>query len=142
MRDYPFPTYPHPKTMAGCASRTGGSDIQGTYRNLHKWPEGEAEFLQWVAGGRTGSTPQVVDCYSCRQIFLRSYRFCLEDDIGEEEEKKNMRKKKMSSANVVGKGKGDDQEPVSGKEKKKRKTWRSRLLSLLARTMSCNNNIA
>lgn len=133
--------------MAGCTSNTGWSDIHGTYRNLHKWPEGEAEFLQWVAGGRTGSTPQVVDCYSCRQIYLRSYRFCLEDDIGrrdlvEEEEKKNMRKKKMRSANVVGKGKGNDQEPASGKEKKKRKTWRSRLLSLLARTMSCNSNIA
>lgn len=82
-----------------CKSSVGCVDarvpVRATYVNLYKWPESDAEFVKSVAGrsrdgsdhshngsvegGRKwGPSPRVVDSYSCRQMYLRSYTFSKE----------------------------------------------------------------
>ncbi|KAJ3682775.1 hypothetical protein LUZ60_013002 [Juncus effusus] len=65
--------------------------VRATYVNLYKWPESDAEFVKAVAQktkrddhlgtGRTG--PAVVDSYSCRQVYLRSYTFSKKETMNE-----------------------------------------------------------
>ncbi|XP_038981072.1 uncharacterized protein LOC120110327 [Phoenix dactylifera] len=87
-----------------CKSSVGCVDarvpVRATYVNLYKWPESDAEFVKWVAGRRregsehshTGSadgrrkwgpSPRVVDSYSCRQMYLRSYTFSKKESFPE-----------------------------------------------------------
>ncbi|KAG1371631.1 hypothetical protein COCNU_16G007250 [Cocos nucifera] len=73
---------------------------RATYVNLYKWPESDAEFVKSVAGrsregsdlshngsvdgGRKwGPSPRVVDSYSCRQMYLRSYTFSKKESFPE-----------------------------------------------------------
>jgi hypothetical protein len=54
--------------------------VRATYVNLYRWPESDAEFVWAVARKRDGigaarPAPAVVDGYSCRQMYLRSYTF-------------------------------------------------------------------
>ncbi|KAJ7980920.1 Protein unc-80 like [Quillaja saponaria] len=54
--------------------------IRPTYVNLYKWPESDAEFVKMVSsntskGLHSLARPQVVDSISCRQMYLRSYKF-------------------------------------------------------------------
>ena len=63
--------------------------VRATYVNLYRWPESDAEFVKSVTGGGGGRgggvirrswarSPAVVDSYSCRQMYLRSYTFSKE----------------------------------------------------------------
>lgn len=52
--------------------------VRGSYVNLYKWPESDAAFVRSVSSGR--EHPKVVDSISCRQLYLRSYTFCREDE--------------------------------------------------------------
>lgn len=60
--------------------------VRATYVNLYRWPESDAEFVKSVTGGGGGGvirrswarSPTVVDSYSCRQMYLRSYTFSKE----------------------------------------------------------------
>ena len=63
--------------------------VRATYVNLYKWPESDAEFVRSVSsrsssGGGGGAVrfghPRVVDSISCRQMYLRSYKFSREED--------------------------------------------------------------
>ncbi|XP_008783615.1 uncharacterized protein LOC103702822 [Phoenix dactylifera] len=63
--------------------------VRATYVNLYRWPESDAEFVKSVAGGGGGGgvirrswvrSPAVVDSYSCRQMYLRSYTFSKEKE--------------------------------------------------------------
>ncbi|KAL2323317.1 hypothetical protein Fmac_027696 [Flemingia macrophylla] len=56
--------------------------VRGTYVNLYKWPESEAEFVR-----RRGSHVPVVDSISCRQMYLRSYKFSRKETVPEKTQK-------------------------------------------------------
>ncbi|XP_044955021.1 uncharacterized protein LOC123405379 [Hordeum vulgare subsp. vulgare] len=89
----------------GCKAAIGCVDarvpVRASYVSLYKWPESDAEFVRSVAMARRGhhhhhpdrdspgivsrrgaagvdvggDSPRVVDSYSCRQMYLRSYTF-------------------------------------------------------------------
>lgn len=84
----------------GCIDARG--PVRATYMNLYKWPESDAEFVKSVSRGRTGGgdchklwgvpprrchhqyqQPRVVDSYSCRQMYLRSYTFSRKESVPE-----------------------------------------------------------
>ncbi|KAK5836547.1 hypothetical protein E1A91_A04G104400v1 [Gossypium mustelinum] len=54
--------------------------VRATYVNLYKWPESDAEFLRSRSSGRPS---RVVDSFSCRQMYLRSYRFSRKESVRE-----------------------------------------------------------
>eukprot|EP00268_Persea_americana_P017008 TRINITY_DN18120_c0_g1_i1.p2 TRINITY_DN18120_c0_g1~~TRINITY_DN18120_c0_g1_i1.p2 ORF type:complete len:135 (+),score=25.02 TRINITY_DN18120_c0_g1_i1:257-661(+) len=58
--------------------------VRATYVNLYKWPESDAEFVRSVS---RGSCPRVVDSYSCRQMYLRSYTFSRKETVHERTKK-------------------------------------------------------
>lgn len=59
--------------------------VRATYVNLYKWPESDAEFLRSRSSGATahGRPSRVVDRFSCRQMYLRSYRFSRKESVRE-----------------------------------------------------------
>ncbi|KAJ1416903.1 hypothetical protein SESBI_17067 [Sesbania bispinosa] len=66
--------------------------VRATYVNLYKWPESDAEFVKSVSSsGRRGSHvyghPRVVDSISCRQMYLRSYKFSRKETVPEKTQK-------------------------------------------------------
>ncbi|WOL01944.1 hypothetical protein Cni_G10663 [Canna indica] len=94
---------------SGCKSSVICTDahrpVRPTYVNLYKWPESDAEFVKSMTEGKReergsfhslviGSdgnlddrrkwrpSPRVVDSYSCRQMYLRSYPFSKEEPAG------------------------------------------------------------
>lgn len=72
--------------------------VRATYVNLYKWPESDAEFVRSVSSnGRRGNYsnshnvlyghPRVVDSISCRQMYLRSYKFSRKETVPEKTQK-------------------------------------------------------
>ncbi|XVE76293.1 hypothetical protein DITRI_Ditri12bG0160400 [Diplodiscus trichospermus] len=61
--------------------------VRATYVNLYKWPESDAEFVRSRSSGamHNGQRPaaRVVDSISCRQMYLRSYRFSRKETVPE-----------------------------------------------------------
>ncbi|TKY48466.1 hypothetical protein E2542_SST25885 [Spatholobus suberectus] len=52
--------------------------VRPTFVNLYKWPESDVEFVKTVnSNNRVGSQahPRGIDSLSCRQMYLRSYKF-------------------------------------------------------------------
>ncbi|KAM0953628.1 hypothetical protein DsansV1_C01g0001991 [Dioscorea sansibarensis] len=98
---------------SGCMNSVSCVDarapVRATYVNLYKWPESDAEFVKSVtrekrdrghatdnqtrlsrtASGRRRLTqsPGVVDSYSCRQMYLRSYTFSKKETVPEKTKK-------------------------------------------------------
>lgn len=98
---------------SGCMNSVSCMDAQApvraTYVNLYKWPESDAEFVKSVTKekkdrgnathnqvrlSRTDSgrrrltqSPGVVDSYSCRQMYLRSYTFSKKETVPEKTKK-------------------------------------------------------
>ncbi|TYI35091.1 hypothetical protein ES332_A03G051500v1 [Gossypium tomentosum] len=72
--------------MASTCISTCIYDIKVPIRptNAYKWPESDAEFVRSLSsnGGSRGghAHPTVVDSISCRQMYLRSYKFHRSDD--------------------------------------------------------------
>ncbi|KAK8659917.1 hypothetical protein V6N13_030107 [Hibiscus sabdariffa] len=67
-----------PSCLRGGRDAGPGVPFRTTYLNLYKWPESDAEFVRSGATGR-GVNPSVW----CRQIYLRSYRFCRRESVAE-----------------------------------------------------------
>ncbi|CAL9058497.1 uncharacterized protein LOC135625719 [Musa acuminata AAA Group] len=79
----------------GSKSSVSCADARWPVRPSYKWPESDAEFVKSMAGrrGERGShrdgrkkwspSPMVVDSYSCRQMYLRSYTFSKEETVTE-----------------------------------------------------------
>jgi len=63
--------------------------VRATYVNLYKWPESDAEFVRRRGGGShvCGGHPRVVDSISCRQMYLRSYKFSRKESVPEKTQK-------------------------------------------------------
>ncbi|CAL0299556.1 unnamed protein product [Lupinus luteus] len=73
--------------------------VRASYVNIYKWPESDAEFVR--SNGRNGNNkyndsnslhalyghPRVVDSISCRQIYLRSYKFSRKETVPEKTQK-------------------------------------------------------
>ncbi|KAE8661068.1 Endomembrane-type CA-ATPase 4 isoform 1 [Hibiscus syriacus] len=59
--------------------------FRATYVNLYEWPESDAEFLRSRSSRTTvdGGYSRVVDGVSCRQMYLRSYRFSRKEIVAE-----------------------------------------------------------
>ncbi|XP_020207619.1 uncharacterized protein LOC109792612 [Cajanus cajan] len=60
--------------------------VRGTYVNLYKWPESDAEFVR-RRGSHVCGHPRVVDSISCRQMYLRSYKFSRKESVPEKTQK-------------------------------------------------------
>ncbi|CAD5164942.1 unnamed protein product [Musa acuminata subsp. malaccensis] len=100
---------------SGCKSSLSCVDarepVRANYKILYKWPESDVEFVKSMASGRRGETgglderrkrsagPSVVDSYSCRQLYLRSYTFTKEESVPEKT-KRCLRKVKETAAAV------------------------------------------
>jgi flagellar basal body-associated protein FliL len=90
------------KSAAGCIEAR--EPVRATYVNLYKWPESDAEFVRSLTMKNTrakdayhqcdidyagnekrnqGQSPVMVDSYSCRQIYLRSYTFSKKESMPE-----------------------------------------------------------
>ncbi|XP_058100110.1 uncharacterized protein LOC131244620 [Magnolia sinica] len=63
--------------ISGCVD--AHAPVRATYTNLYKWPESDAEFVKSVS--RNGGCPRVVESYSCRQMYLRSYTFSKKESV-------------------------------------------------------------
>ncbi|KAF7804520.1 uncharacterized protein G2W53_043631 [Senna tora] len=66
--------------------------VRATYVNLYKWPESDAEFVRSVSSNRRKGSqvhghPRVVDSISCRQMYLRSYKFSRKESVPEKTQK-------------------------------------------------------
>ncbi|XP_009409719.2 uncharacterized protein LOC103991905 [Musa acuminata AAA Group] len=78
--------------------------VRASYQLLYKWPDSDVEFLKSMAarkraargdlhslnccadlkeGRKQSSCPSVVDSYSCRQLYLRSYTFTKKETVPE-----------------------------------------------------------
>ncbi|PKA61870.1 hypothetical protein AXF42_Ash008702 [Apostasia shenzhenica] len=75
------------KSAVGCLD--AGVPSRLSYVNLHKWAESDAEFVRSVAAAgyddrrSFAPAPRVVDSYSCRQMYLRSYTFSKKETVPE-----------------------------------------------------------
>ncbi|CAN6442413.1 unnamed protein product [Victoria cruziana] len=76
-----------------------GEPLRPTYVNLYRWPESDVEFVRMLAEKGTGGSDsigssgrrreyqRVVDSYSCRQMYLRSYTFSRKETVPEKTRK-------------------------------------------------------
>ncbi|CAJ1968410.1 unnamed protein product [Sphenostylis stenocarpa] len=60
--------------------------VRATYLNLYKWPESDAEFVR-RRGSHVCGHARVVDSISCRQMYLRSYKFSRKETVSEKTQK-------------------------------------------------------
>ncbi|XP_062167585.1 uncharacterized protein LOC133873827 [Alnus glutinosa] len=75
--------------------------VRATYVNLYKWPESDAEFVRsFSSSDRRGlqGHPRVVDSISCRQMYLRSYKFSRKESVPEKTQKCFGRVKEIMAA--------------------------------------------
>ncbi|KAG9453812.1 hypothetical protein H6P81_006716 [Aristolochia fimbriata] len=139
--------------ISGCVDDVRArAPVRVTYVNLHRWPESDAEFVKSVvygekgASGRTG--PRVVDSYSCRQMYLRSYTFSREETVPEKTRKCFGRVKQRVSIKKKNKG-GSGGSSTTGKGAKKKcfamrkmkEVSCSAFFSVFSRLLSCTTSI-
>lgn len=139
--------------------------VRATYVNLYKWPESDAEFVRAVARKRDGigtgrATPAVVDSYSCRQMYLRSYTFSKKETVPEKTmrcfgrvkekavELPFMLQRSYSFASSKGNETENQRENNKRNKKKKKKKKNKRCLavrklvsSLFHRILSCTTRV-
>ncbi|GMI71351.1 hypothetical protein like AT5G02640 [Hibiscus trionum] len=108
--------------------------VRATYVNLYKWPESDAEFVRSrSSGGRASS--RVIDGISCRQMYLRSYRFSRKETVPEKTVKCFGRVKEK-----VVRGKGNNKRRI----RRKCLVWRKVkvvLFRLFSRLLSCSASL-
>ncbi|KAL1083171.1 hypothetical protein V6Z11_D09G181700 [Gossypium hirsutum] len=64
-------------------ARDPGLPVRATYVNLYKWPESDPEFVRSRSSSGSLHGGRVVDSISCRQMYLRSYRFSRKETVPE-----------------------------------------------------------
>ena len=157
--------------------------VRATYVNLYKWPESDAEFVRLVTRRResgmltsaaasaaaatnkdgvrprrrhnwsSDNRPAVVDSYSCRQMYLRSYTFSRKESAREKTKKCLLRVKERASMFAclwMSKRSSNKKKRRSTKKKKKsaacfvnigemRRMYCAALTSVFQRVMSCRS---
>ncbi|XP_004493911.1 uncharacterized protein [Cicer arietinum] len=122
--------------------------VRATYVNLYKWPESDAAFVRSVSSdgrekGGEKQHPRVVDSISCRQLFLRSYTFCRDDEkkVMDKTQKCFGRRKVKVKVKVKAKAKAKERVVFVGKKnlgwKKVKEISCSALFSIFRRFLSC-----
>ncbi|RYR51007.1 hypothetical protein Ahy_A06g026070 isoform A [Arachis hypogaea] len=119
--------------------------MRATYVNLYKWPESDAEFVRSVSSnGRKGEVrhghPRVVDSISCRQIYLRSYKFSREEDNQDESSQKCFGKKKKQK-NELYKDECDEKRKKCLVWKKAKDISCSALFKIFQSCLSCSASV-
>ncbi|XP_074587945.1 uncharacterized protein LOC141843822 [Curcuma longa] len=73
--------------MSGCCSSLNCVDSQEPLKAIHrvpyKWPDSDIAFVKSVASAqsRGARSPSLVDGFSCRQLYLRSYNFTKKETV-------------------------------------------------------------
>ncbi|XP_020583368.1 uncharacterized protein LOC110026671 [Phalaenopsis equestris] len=131
------------------------SSSSSSYINLRKWAESDAEFVRSLSSVSLSTenracwppaSPTVIDSFSCRQLYLRSYAFSKKEPLPKKAIKcfEKFKRKAIDHLHCF----SDDISYVSGKEdkkkmilkkkkKKKKKKGRSVFFSVLHRLLSC-----
>ncbi|KAJ0088616.1 hypothetical protein Patl1_31965 [Pistacia atlantica] len=124
--------------------------VRATYVNLYKWPESDAEFVRSVTsrsnvrrGVHVHGHPRVVDSISCRQMYLRSYKFSRDDDKEAENEKTAMcfgrvKEKDKEKKEKVGDNNNNNNYNKNGRMRKRKDKERRRKRIKCLRKFSCN----
>ncbi|XP_027343389.1 uncharacterized protein LOC113855960 [Abrus precatorius] len=61
--------------ISNCVNDTN-LPVRPTFLNLYKWPESDVEFVKTVKSiNEVGPHSRAIDSLSCRQKYLRSYKF-------------------------------------------------------------------
>ncbi|XVF46444.1 hypothetical protein PTKIN_Ptkin03bG0027300 [Pterospermum kingtungense] len=128
--------------------------VRPTFVNLYKWPESDAEFVRSLnSGGRRGGGgggggrghPTVVDSISCRQMYLRSYKFHRNDDEPAEKTKCFGRVKNNKDQKVVKsptrKKKYSSKTAAKNKKCMGLKRAKQALLAMFRRMLSCTTKV-
>lgn len=133
--------------------------VRATYVNLYKWPESDFEFVRSMSSKSSGDRkdgrssvyghPRVVDSFSCRQMYLRSYTFSREEDYADEKPVKCLGRSRAKAADGHSKrrksgGDGGRKKRAGSKKKKKKKSKSvscSALASIFRRLLSCTTTI-
>ncbi|KAJ9178213.1 hypothetical protein P3X46_010113 [Hevea brasiliensis] len=142
--------------MASCINDNCVAVRPAVYVNLRKWPEFDTEF------GRSGSYkgswlgvhghPRVVDSRSCRQMYLRSYKFSRKESVPEKTKKcigkvreriKNRRSRKRSSSSSSSSFSktSKSKNRSSGKRESLRRVSCAALMSMFKRLLSCTTKV-
>ncbi|KAK7393613.1 hypothetical protein VNO78_22171 [Psophocarpus tetragonolobus] len=116
-----------------------GVPVRASYVNLYKWPESEAEFVKSVSsrrGSHVCGQARVVDSISCRQMYLRSYKFSRKESVPEKTQKCfGMVKERVK------KGRSHSHFPATGFRRRKCLVWRklscATLFRIFHRFLSC-----
>ncbi|KAG6518149.1 uncharacterized protein LOC122054819 [Zingiber officinale] len=75
--------------ISGCRSSLHCVDEQEPLKSIHsvpyKWPDSDIAFAKSVAAAqsRGARSPDIVDSYSCRQLYLRSYTFTKKETVAQ-----------------------------------------------------------
>lgn len=130
--------------------------VRATYVNLYKWPESDAEFVKSVSsnGRRSISNghgqshshshchPRVVDSISCRQMYLRSYKFSKKETMPEKTKKCFGRvKEKMSHGKKGGKSSKGRKRSKCLVLRKVKELSCAALLRIFQRFLSCTASV-
>ncbi|KAG6518155.1 hypothetical protein ZIOFF_021557 [Zingiber officinale] len=73
--------------ISGCRSSLHCLDAQEPLKAIHsvpyKWPDSDITFVKSVAAvqSRGARSPDIIDGYSCRQLYLRSYTFTKKETV-------------------------------------------------------------
>ncbi|PIN06635.1 hypothetical protein CDL12_20813 [Handroanthus impetiginosus] len=113
--------------------------VRATYVNLYKWPESDFEFVRSMSSKsrKDGHNsmyghPRVVDSFSCRQLYLRSYTFSREEDYRDEK-----------TIKCLGKTKKDKRKSAAadGGRRKGKAVSCSALSSIFRRLLACTTKV-
>ncbi|GAA0141920.1 hypothetical protein LIER_42687 [Lithospermum erythrorhizon] len=131
--------------ITNCMNDAGTPLMRGNYVKVHKWPEYEAEFgkdreISNTQRGESGQLeqPRVVDTVSCRQIYLRSYKFSKKETVPERT-KRCLRKFRQRM--VIGKKKpGGKMRSIKAKDKVRMKKSMSAFRAMFQNMLSCTTS--
>ncbi|XP_057426725.1 uncharacterized protein LOC130720123 [Lotus japonicus] len=121
--------------------------VRATYMNLYKWPESDAEFVRSVTSTTGRRVHQgharVVDSISCRQMYLRSYKFSRKETMPEKTQKCFGRVKEKVAAQGTRRA-----HHHGGRRRKKCLVWRkmkeiscAALVRIFHRFLSCGASV-
>ncbi|XP_014511555.2 uncharacterized protein LOC106770254 [Vigna radiata var. radiata] len=128
--------------ISNCVSdaRVPRVPVRATYMNLYKWPESDAEFVRRRRSHVCGH-PRVVDSVSCRQMYLRSYKFSRKETVPERTQKCFGKVKERVKGRSHHKGNGFVRRRKCLVWRKMREISRAALFMIFRRFLSCGATV-